>query len=89
LGKISRSLSGDHLRPPIQICFATVPPGIKGAEETGRDRLIRQVQLLELIANSSPHDAELFADRGVETESGTVLCNGIGKCHIVVADIDE
>ena len=44
---------------------------------------------LELIAYSSPHDAELFADSGVETEPGSARCNGIGKCHIVVVNIDE
>jgi hypothetical protein len=46
-------------------------------------------RLLELIAYSTPHDAELFADGGAETESGTALSNGIGQCHIVVVDIDE
>jgi hypothetical protein len=46
-------------------------------------------RFLELIADSSPHDAELLADCGAETESGTVLCNGIGQGHIVVVDIDE
>jgi hypothetical protein len=44
---------------------------------------------LEFIAYSTPHDAELLADCGVEAEFGTILCNGIGKGHIVMVDIDE
>jgi hypothetical protein len=55
-------------------------------KETGR--VVCQAAL-ELIAYSSPHNAELFADCGAETESGTALCNGIGKGHIMVVDIDE
>jgi hypothetical protein len=55
----------------------------------GRERAIRQAAFLELIAYSTPHDAELLADCGAETEPGSARCNGIGQGHIVVVDIDE
>ncbi len=45
--------------------------------------------LLEFITYSTPHDAELFADGGAETQPGCARGNRIGKGHIVVVDIDE
>ena len=72
-----------HIHRAIIIIFLNQRP--KRAD--GNELYVKR--LLELIAYSTPHDAELLADCGAETESGTALSNGIGQCHIVVVDIDE
>ena len=100
MGKILGGLSGYHLRPSIQICFvalsvdqhedgdhfAELPEILK---QRPRKKRTGSEQLLELIAYSTPHDAELLADCGAEAESGSARCNGIGQGHVVVVDINE
>ena len=100
MGKILGGLSGYHLRPSIQICFVALSvdqheDGDQFAElpeilkQRPRKKRAGSEQILELIAYSTPHDAELLADCGAETEPGSARCNGIGQGHVVVVDIDE